>query len=243
MILVQGGSRCQRACDAAPFLVDPEALSIRAVCVLGADELDDQVLAALRNRALEPGVPVVATGRFADHQGYLAARGRLAHAMGREPRVIDLTETQLRPLIAGAHTPLVAELAPRPRPLGPVPVVSVAPGPAELDDPLALARLSQLAHRADFGFRLIANYEQMDQIKASRHHDLPVLTFAELSPVTLAAGTDVFAAFGQGMPGERMPPDDEAAAQAAEAELRKFWNLEIIIDGGDIGLLGQAQAR
>ncbi|WP_171207859.1 MULTISPECIES: hypothetical protein [unclassified Ruegeria] len=36
---------------------------------------------------------------------------------------------------------------------------------------------------------------------------------------------------------ERLP-DDPKAALAAEEELRKFWDLAIIIDGQDIGLLG-----
>ncbi|MDX1743655.1 MAG: hypothetical protein R3186_08675 [Ruegeria sp.] len=31
-------------------------------------------------------------------------------------------------------------------------------------------------------------------------------------------------------------PDDPAAAQAAEEEIRKFWDLAIIIDGEEIGL-------
>ncbi|TCP41825.1 hypothetical protein [Rhodovulum marinum] len=37
---------------------------------------------------------------------------------------------------------------------------------------------------------------------------------------------------------ERVPPDDEAAALATEAELKKFWNLAIIVDGRDIDILG-----
>ncbi|MGC9420467.1 MAG: glycosyltransferase, partial [Rhodovulum sp.] len=238
MILVEAGSRSQRACDAqlilaaqlaarghrvaidaaglpadldrgrtyeaAPFLVDPEDLEVTAVVLLGADALADQALAALRDRVLAADVPVVATGRFGDHQAYLGARARIAYALGREPRVIDLAETQPRPLIARAMTPLVAELAPRPRPLGRVPMLTVALGASALDGPDALPRLAQMTGRAGFGFQLIANGEQKDLIKASRYHDLPVVTFTELSPVTLAAGTDVFAVYGQGVPGERM---------------------------------------
>lgn len=37
---------------------------------------------------------------------------------------------------------------------------------------------------------------------------------------------------------ERVPAGDEEAARAAEAELKKFWNLAIIVDGHDIGRLG-----
>ncbi len=33
-------------------------------------------------------------------------------------------------------------------------------------------------------------------------------------------------------------PDDEPAARAAEEEIRKFWDLAIIIDGHEVGLLG-----
>ncbi|WP_165905326.1 hypothetical protein [Rhodovulum euryhalinum] len=37
---------------------------------------------------------------------------------------------------------------------------------------------------------------------------------------------------------ERVPAGDEAAARAVEAELTRFWDLAIIVDGRDIGLLG-----
>ncbi|TCM84993.1 hypothetical protein [Rhodovulum steppense] len=114
-----------RTYEVAPFLVDTEDLAVKTIFPLGVDELEDRELADLRNRAPWPDVPFVATGRFADHQAYLGAWGRLAHALGREPRVIDLTETQPRPLIAGATMLLVAEREPRStgrfscRPMGP----------------------------------------------------------------------------------------------------------------------------
>ncbi|TCO70824.1 glycosyltransferase [Rhodovulum euryhalinum] len=193
-----------RTYEAAPFLVDPGDLSVEAVFLLGAEDLEDRVLAALRERSLGPDVPVVATGRFADHQGYLGARARIAYALGREPRVIDLSEIQPRPLIARAKTPLLAERAARPRPIGRVPVLTVALGANVLKGANVLPLLAQMSQRAAFGLRLIVNAEQRDRIRGSRHHDLPVVTFTELSPVTQAAGTDVFAVFGQGVPGERM---------------------------------------
>lgn len=193
-----------RTYEAAPYLVDPGDLSVDALFLLAAEDLEDRVLALLRDRALGAEVPVVATGRFADHQAYLGARARLAYALGREPRVIDLTELQPRPLIAQAAAPLVAERAPRSRPPGRVPVLTLVLGKSALEDPTLLPVLSQMGHRAAFRLQLIASAAQKDRIKASRHHDLPVVTFTELSPVTLAAGTDVFAVFGQGVPGERM---------------------------------------
>lgn len=193
-----------RTYEAAPFLVDPEDLTVRALFLLGADAVEDRVLGALRDRALGPDVPVIATGRFSDHQGYLGMRGKIAHALGREPRVINLSELQPRPLIEQGVTPLVAELGPRSRPIGRRPVVTVALGPATLEEAEALPRFARMSHRTGFDLQLIVNSAQRDRIRSSRHHDLPLVTFTELSPVTLAARSDVFAVFGHGVPGERM---------------------------------------
>ncbi|SIO57180.1 Glycosyltransferase family 28 C-terminal domain-containing protein [Rhodovulum sp. ES.010] len=193
-----------RTYEAAPFLVDSEDLSVEALFLLGAEDIEEAALAALRNRALADAVPVVAIGRFEDHQGYLGARARIAYALGREPRMFDLSESQPRPLVARAATPLVAELAPRPRPLGAVPVLTVALGAKALDKGDVLGCFAAMSHRAGVRLRIIANAKQKERVKASRHHDLPVVTFTDLSPVTLAARTDVFAVYGQGVPGERM---------------------------------------
>ncbi|WP_177208281.1 glycosyltransferase [Tropicimonas isoalkanivorans] len=193
-----------RTYEAAPFLMDREDIAPKGVIVLGADELGDPLLEMLWGYGLGPDVPVVATGRFDDHQGYLGAKAKLAFALGREAAVIDLGEMQRQPMIAKAANPLLAAISSRARPAGTPPIVTVLLGSLDPDDPDVLPCLSMMNHSRDFQLRVVASGKQKAQIKASAHRDLPVLLLTDLSPVTIARMTDVFAVYGQGMAGERM---------------------------------------
>lgn len=193
-----------RTYEAAPFLVDRPDIDAKTVFVLGVDEIDTSLLTMLWELDLAPDVPVVATGRFDDHQGYLGAKAKLAYALGREAEVIDLGESQPRPMIPKAVNPLVAELSTRARPSQEVPVVTIVLGSLALEEPDVLPCLSMMNQRREFRLRVIASGRQKELIKSTLHRDLPVLLLTELSPVTFAQQTDVFAVFGQGVPGERM---------------------------------------
>ncbi len=194
-----------RTYEASPFLADAGDLDASVIIVLSADEFDDQVLPELREQVGRSGARVVAVGRFADLQSKLGAQAKLAYALGREPIVVDLSDFQPRPLLPKTAMPLVAEIAPPQSAEGRrVPGLTIALGGTALEDPEYLPRLARMAHRTAFKLRVVANSEQRELIRGSRYHDLPVVTFTELSPVVLAAGTDVFAVYGQGVPGERM---------------------------------------
>ncbi|SNT12169.1 glycosyltransferase [Tropicimonas sediminicola] len=193
-----------RTYEAASYLADRAEIAPEAVFILGAEDLGERLLATLWDYGLGPDVPVVATGRFADLQAYLAAKAKLAYAIGREAVVIDLAESQPRPMIAEAVNPLVAELAPVPRPAVAQPVVTILLGQDTLEEPDALSCLSSMNQRREFRLRVIASGKQKEQIKSTVHRDLEVLLLTDLSPVAHACKTDIFAVFGHGVPGERM---------------------------------------
>ncbi|WP_068112977.1 glycosyltransferase [Tropicimonas marinistellae] len=198
------GTRRSRTYEAASLLVDRADISPTAVFVLGADELDDPFLSTLWEYGLGSEVPVVATGRFEDQQAYLAAKAKLAFSLGREAEVIDLCQSQPRAMLPKAVNPLVAARAPRARPMGRTPVVTVALGSLETDEEALLPHLSRLNNRKEFRLQVIASGKQKEQIKSTAYRDLPVLHLTELSPVTFAHRSDVFVLFGQGIAGERM---------------------------------------
>lgn len=193
-----------RTYEAAAYLGDRADISPDAMFILGAEDLGEPLLASLWEYGLGPEVPVVATGRFADLQAYLGAKAKLAYALGREAVVIDLAESQPRPVIAEAVNPLVAAIEPQARPVAGVPVVTILLGPQALEEPDALPCLSSMNQRREFRLRVIASGKQKDQIKSTIHRDLDVLLLTDLSPVAHASRTDIFAVFGQGVPGERM---------------------------------------
>ncbi|WP_420586162.1 glycosyltransferase [Ruegeria sp.] len=193
-----------RLYEASMLLVDPEDHTPEAVFVLGAEEVDDQLLASLRRKQLGPDTPVIATGRFKTEQSYIGAKARLAFALGREPKVIDLNETQPRSILPSAVSPLVAESRPVSRPVGDLTDVTVVLGSTDLDNPETLPCLSRMSNQGDYNLRLVVSGAQNEFIKASHFADLPRTLYTDLSPLTLAKSTDILAMFGHGIAGDRM---------------------------------------
>ena len=193
-----------RIYEAARFLVDPAEHTAEAVFVLGAEEIDDLLLASLRQKQLGADVPVVATGRFQSQQSYTGAKARLAYALGREAKVIDLTDLQPRTMLPSAISPLVAEMRPVARPVGGRITVTVVLGSMELDSHETLSCLSRMSNQGRYDLQLVVSGAQNEAIKASPFNDLPTILFTDLSPLTLANATDILAMFGQGIAGVRM---------------------------------------
>lgn len=193
-----------RIYEAANFLVDPGEHTAEAVFVLGAEEVDDLLLASLRQKQLGADVPVIATGRFTSQQSYIGAKARLAYALGREATVIDLTDFQPRSMLPSAISPLVAEIRRDPRPESGLPAVTIVLGEMELDNPETLSCLSRMSNLGSYDLKLVVSGAQNEAIKASSFHDLPTILFTDLSPLTLANSTDILAMFGHGVAGVRM---------------------------------------
>ena len=193
-----------RVYEASKFLVDPDEQQAETVFVLGAEAIEDELLASLRKKQLSPDVPVVATGRFESQQSYVSAKARLAYALGREASVIDLSDFQPRPILSAAIAPLVADIRPNSRPLPEKANVTVVLGSMELDNPETLSCFSRMSNQGAYNLKLIVSGAQKEAIKASHFTDLPTLLYTDLPPHALARSTDVLAIFGHGVAGIRV---------------------------------------
>jgi hypothetical protein len=187
---------------AARFLAELAGVEFSHVVLIGAEEVSAEVLIGLRGVNLAPGGVVCALGHFGDHQAHVSARARLANALGHEPVMVDLADLQAKPLASMA---LFADTKAAPASLPGHPArLTVIPDPATLSEPETLARLAALDHRRDIRLRVIVSSEHLEHIRATKFHALPVYAVSELSPMTFAAGADIAAFFGQGVPGDAM---------------------------------------
>lgn len=192
-----------RKYEAAPLLADLSGVALSRVLVIGAESLADETLLALRARDLAADVPVTAIGRFADRQGAIAARAKLAYATGREPKLVDLGALQGDPLYAAAVTPLAA--APAPRTGGvELPQLFLFLPMEMLEEPQTLPILSAMDNLPGYRLNLILPGKGKEQVKASRHAAVQAYGYSELPPATFAGLADIAAFFGEGVPGERM---------------------------------------
>lgn len=189
--------------EAAPFLADLDRVEVTRVVLIGAESIGQDTLMALRSRQFDPSVPAHVVGRFADRQGLIAARARVAYALGREPEVVDLASLQGPTLLANAISPLAAAPAPEPDP-GRVPSLFVVLRQEALEDPMVLPLLSAMDQLPAFRLRVVLPGKGKEQVKATRHAHLTIFGISELSPATFAAQADIAAFFGDGVPGERM---------------------------------------
>lgn len=191
--------------EAAPFLADLDRAAISRVVIIGAESVGQDTLAALRHRQFGPEVAVHVVGRFADRQAMIAARARVAYALGREPELVDLAALQGPTLVQHAISPLAAAPVPGPAaPEGRTPRLFVVLRQEALEDPMVLPLLSAMDQLPGFRLRVILPGKGKEQVKSTRHAGLSVFGISELSPATFAARADIAAFFGEGVPGERM---------------------------------------
>lgn len=196
--------------DLSTLAVDPGDAPPSAVIVLGAETILDATLSTLRGYALGPDQPVIALGRFETRQTRLGTGARLAYAIGREPELVELSDLQPDPLIAGSFAPLFAAV-------GPVPPASATnPGaprllvvlPGEMaEDPAIDAALSQLgaSRQVDVALLTTASGKSALETRPGSLGGLSnVFAYAELAPDILAARSDIVAVLGAGSPGVRI---------------------------------------
>ncbi len=196
--------------QAAPFLgpVEPGALS--RLLVLGADALGEDGLWSLRTLAGRGDFPVIGLGRFDDLQSEIAAGARLAHALGREARIVNLSGLQAHPVREGSLVPLFAlRNPPLPRPQGAPAQLFLVLGqeiwePLEEDVSPLLAELEALASLPGIELTLISSGEGLRLVRQARHFRLRCIGLAEFAPVQMARMADMVAFFGPNIPGDRM---------------------------------------
>lgn len=188
--------------EAAAFLVDLGTVTLTRVVLIGAEIVGQDTMMALRGMRLGADVAVSVVGRFADRQSAIAARAKVAYAIGREPDLVDLGALQGPPLVANAISPLAA--APTPAPPERLPQLFVVLPQEALEDPQTLPILSAVDNLPDYRLNVILPGKGKEQVKASRHAGLTVFGYSELSPAAFARLADIAAFFGDSVPGERM---------------------------------------
>lgn len=188
--------------EAAAFLADLGTVTLARVILIGAESVGQETMMALRGLRLGAGVAVSVVGRFADRQSAVAARAKVAYAIGREPDLVDLAALQGPPLVANAISPLAA--APTPAPPDRLPQLFVVLPQEALEDPQTLPVLSAVDNLPTFRLNVILPGKGKEQVKASRHAGLTVFGYSELSPAAFARLADIAAFFGDNVPGERM---------------------------------------
>jgi len=216
--------------ELASLLADVSSLDIGHMLLIGAESLGPETLAALAVQGPAPGVAVTAIGRFADHQARVGTAARLAYALGREVRMVDLAALQPRPLPVTALSPLAADpralrVAARPH------LFVVLPGEA-VDEAEMLAPLAALDARSDIALTVLAPGKVRDRILGSRHAGLPVLGYGEMPVEAIAARAGILHFCGAAVAGERMAVLSMAALSAGR----------VVIDGSAEGGLAASGA-
>lgn len=201
---VPEGWRRQRKYDAAPFLATLDDRPLSALVLIGAEAIATETLARLRRLDLPETAPLAAVGTFDTHQAAVAAQTRVAYALGREPRLVDLSDVMGGPVLG--VSPLVAPVpAPPPRDRRGRPPRLLVFLPAEwIDEPHILPLLAALDNVPQFSFSVVMSGAGKDRLRQTRYAGLDVIGYSDLLPAALSRQTDIAAFFGQGSPGERM---------------------------------------
>lgn len=194
-----------RRYEIAPFLASIKNTEINQVLVIGAEQIENDTLLRLRGHGFSPEVPISATGRFADHQALLGAQSKLAYALGREPKMVDLSTVQSAALPVTAVSPLAASGAQASSPVRrDTPELFVFLPPDLADEPATMQVLAAMDNMAGFRLNIVAPAKGKELIRASRYSQLCVFSYSEVGPVALAQRADIAAFYGDSIPGERM---------------------------------------
>ncbi|MEM9343087.1 MAG: hypothetical protein AAGA87_08590 [Pseudomonadota bacterium] len=192
-----------RKYDLVRYAADPNDVTPSHIVVIGAEQVGPEVPLALRAAQVAPDVPVSVVGRFPDRQIALSATARIAHAVGREPTVVDLTTLQPAPLQPSALSPLATVPQKRPQKKGP-PDVFLLVRDEDIEDPASLSILAALDRMERLRLHIIASAKVRDEIGQSRYAGLRIYGYSELSALAMAATADLLVVLGESVPGERL---------------------------------------
>lgn len=190
--------------EAARFLADISEVDVTGLILIGAENISDETLMALRSYPLEPDAPVSATGRFPDYQSLVASSSKIAFSIGREANVIDLNELQNQQLLPTSIVPLVASEPTRVKTADRTQELFIFIPPEWLEDPFTLPVLAAMEHQRGFNLNIVISGIGKEEIRKSKYASLSVFGLAELSPTAFAGFADMLVFYGDGIPGERM---------------------------------------
>ena len=186
---------------AAPFLARLEGGDISHIFILGAENIEDEVL--IRLRTMRSDANVTAFGAFSSHQNVLGTATKIEHALGNRPEIFDVEEFRGTPLVENAVTPLVGVPTETRKPSATISLFVYLPEDW-LENELTLPLIGALNHRNDLDLSIITTGKGKSIIAQSGYSDLPTFGYSELLPTTFARLADIAVFLGTNIPGERM---------------------------------------
>jgi UDP:flavonoid glycosyltransferase YjiC (YdhE family) len=193
-----------RRYEAFPFLADLAQTPPSSILLIGAEDISTATLQRLRALGLPETAPITTLGRFPDHQSEIAARTKLAYALGREATVVDLDAAIGKAFTAAGVCPIAAPERPFRTASTRTPELFLHLPADWFDEPHIPPLLAALDNVPDFRLSVVTTGAAKDRMKRTRFAALNLLSYGELGPAALAARADVAAIFGHGIPGERM---------------------------------------
>jgi len=189
---------------AAPYLGPVASDRISTILIIGADDLDEEPLTTLRAYDLPPSTSVTAIARFPDPQSASVAGAKIAHAINRDPNVLNLSQIQSKPLLTSSCVPLFGTENGMPALTSKSHNVFIFIPPDLLEDPSTPVALSQLAGLAGLKCHVVTNALGLKLIREAHHEAIFTYNYHEFSPTALGQIADVAAYFGSGKPTERV---------------------------------------
>lgn len=215
--------------EAAPYLRTPATGAIGRLIVIAGEAVAEPLLIRLRGMELTPDVPVSLIGRFPNRQALISAQSKIAYAIGREPKVIDLAQ----------HQPAALQGIP-----GPMAAVSIGKAARTAGSPLRLvlflteellaepgtaSALASMDHLPGIRLHVVLPGRARDHLKALPFAPARLIGLSELTPAGFARMADLAVVFGASVPPARI------AAIAADM----IASDRIVIDSTmDAGLAG-----
>lgn len=189
--------------EAVRFLSPINPSEVDHVLIIGAQAISDDLLRDLHRHGFGISTRVTAIGRFATAQARLGAQSKLAYAIGREPDVLDLGETQPEPFVDNAIAPAVFSsslnnVVPK------TPRLLIYMPKKRLKGNRWLGHLEMLSNSPHFDCQIISEAQGKNRVLKSRFNSIGAYSISELAPETIAQMADILVFFGENIPGERM---------------------------------------
>ena len=182
--------------EASPFLTEISGEDISKVLLLASGPVKPQTLSTLRSYRLVPEVGVTVLGRFATRQSELDALLPVAHALGRDPDLVNLSEWQKCPLGTAGIMPIAGfPAAPRAGRTAGTVRLTIVLGPDTLAHPAAVQALAALAYQRQIRLCLVMPTDQKARLGTAAFGPAMIVGHSEVLPAALVGQSDIIVVF------------------------------------------------
>lgn len=190
--------------EIAHLLTNISYVDVSGLILIGAEEITDETLIALRAYDLGSEITISATGRFPDLQSLIGTTSKLAFAFGREVNVVDLNDIQKSQILRTSISPLAASVIEVKRNITTPLEVFVYLPPEWLEEPAILSALGSMNYFSAFKLNIIVSGKGKEVLRTSKFSEISVFGLVDLSPATFSGIADIAVFYGDSVPGDRM---------------------------------------